>query len=127
MVGWHHRLDGHEFEQAPGVSDGQGSLACCSPWVCKESDTSELLNRTENSAITMAIIYNLDQRKIFFREECFIIIITLSYCLHPEWTAPIAYIYPDSRLSHCHLFPEITEVSDSNLPIANESTILMTM
>ena len=32
MVGWHHRLNGHEFEQAPGVGDGQGSLACCSPW-----------------------------------------------------------------------------------------------
>ena len=35
MVGWHHRLDGHEFEQAPGVGDGQRSLACCSPWDCK--------------------------------------------------------------------------------------------
>ena len=34
-VGWHHRLEGHEFEQAPGVSDGQGSLACCSPGVTK--------------------------------------------------------------------------------------------
>ena len=33
MVGWHHRLDGHEFEQALGVGDGQGSLVCCSPWV----------------------------------------------------------------------------------------------
>ena len=33
MVGWHHRIDGHEFEQALGVGDGQGSLACCSPWV----------------------------------------------------------------------------------------------
>ena len=43
MVGWHHRLDGHEFEQAPGV-DSQGSLACCSPWGCKESDTTERLN-----------------------------------------------------------------------------------
>ena len=32
MAGWHHRLDGHEFEQAPGVGDGQGSLTCCSPW-----------------------------------------------------------------------------------------------
>ena len=40
------RLDGHEFEQAPGVSDGQGSLACCSPWDCKESDTTERLNWT---------------------------------------------------------------------------------
>ena len=36
MVGWHHRLDEHEFEQALGVGDGQGSLACCSPWGCKE-------------------------------------------------------------------------------------------
>ena len=42
MIGWHHRLDGHEFEQAPGVGDGQGSLACCSPQGHKESDTTEL-------------------------------------------------------------------------------------
>ena len=38
MVGWHHRLDGHELEQAPAVGDGQGSLAFCSPWDHKESD-----------------------------------------------------------------------------------------
>ena len=38
MVGWHHQLDGHEFEEAPGVGDGQGGLECCSPWGCKESD-----------------------------------------------------------------------------------------
>ena len=44
MVGWHHRLNGHEFEQALGVDDEQGSLACCSPWGCKESDTTEQLN-----------------------------------------------------------------------------------
>ena len=41
MVGWHHRLDGHKFEQAPGDSEGQGSLLCCSPWGYKESDTTE--------------------------------------------------------------------------------------
>ena len=41
MVGCHHQLNGHEFEQAPGVSDGQGSLACCSPWGLKESDMTE--------------------------------------------------------------------------------------
>ena len=41
MVGWHHQLEGHEFEQAPGVGDGQGGLACCSPWGCKESDMTE--------------------------------------------------------------------------------------
>ena len=44
IVGWHHRLDGHEFEQALGVGDGQGSLVCCSPWGCKESDMTEKLN-----------------------------------------------------------------------------------
>ena len=41
MVGWLHQLDGHEFEQVPGVGDGQGSLACCSPWGHKDSDTIE--------------------------------------------------------------------------------------
>ena len=43
MVGWHHQLNGHEFEQALGVVDGQGSLACCSPWGHKESDMTEQL------------------------------------------------------------------------------------
>ena len=41
MVGWHHGLDGHQFEQAPGVGKGQGGLACCSPWDYKESDSTE--------------------------------------------------------------------------------------
>ena len=44
MVRWHHRLDGHEFEQAPGVGDGQGSLASCSSWGRKEFNTTEQLN-----------------------------------------------------------------------------------
>ena len=44
MVGWHHWLCGHEFEQVPGVGDGQGSLARCSPWGQKELDTTEQLN-----------------------------------------------------------------------------------
>ena len=44
MVGWHYRLNGHEFEQSPGVRDGQGSQACCSPWGCKKLDTTEQLN-----------------------------------------------------------------------------------
>ena len=46
MVGWHHRLDGHEFGQAPGVGDGQGSLACCSPWGHRELDTTERRNES---------------------------------------------------------------------------------
>ena len=44
MVGWHHRLNGHEFEYTPEVGDGQGSLTCCSPWGRKESDMIEQLN-----------------------------------------------------------------------------------
>ena len=47
MVGWDYRLDGHEFEQALGVGDGQGSLFCCSSWDCKKSDITEQLNWTE--------------------------------------------------------------------------------
>ena len=41
MVGWHDQLDGHEFEQAPGIGDGQGSLVCCNPCDHKEPDTTE--------------------------------------------------------------------------------------
>ena len=47
MVGWHHRLDGHESEQAPGVADGQASLVCCRQGGCKDSDTNEQLNQSE--------------------------------------------------------------------------------
>ena len=44
MFGWHHQLNGHEFEQAPGVGEGQGSLAYCSPWGLKELDMTDQLN-----------------------------------------------------------------------------------
>ena len=46
MVGWHHRLNGHEFEQAPRAGDGQGGLACCIPWGHKESATHSTMHRT---------------------------------------------------------------------------------
>ena len=49
MVGWHHQLDGHEFEQALGVGNGHGSVICYSPWGCKESDTTERLNWTNRT------------------------------------------------------------------------------
>ena len=49
MVGWHHRLNGYESEQTPEESEGQGSLACCSPWGRKESDMAELLNNNKVS------------------------------------------------------------------------------
>ena len=56
MVGWHHKLHRHEFEQAPGVGEGQGSLMCCSSWGCKESDTTERLNNNMYG-------YELDHKK----------------------------------------------------------------
>ena len=49
MVGWHHRLNGHEFEQTPGDGEGQGGLACCSPWGRRESDTTEQLNNNQSN------------------------------------------------------------------------------
>ena len=59
MVGWHHGLNGHEFEQAPGVGDGQGGLVCCSPWGHKELDMTDQLNWTEMKRIlTIGAIIN---------------------------------------------------------------------
>ena len=49
MVGWHHQLNGHEFDQAPGDGEGQRSLACCSPWCCKEWDMTKQLNNNQGS------------------------------------------------------------------------------
>ena len=48
MVGWYHRLNGYEFEQTPGDSEGQGSLACCSPWGCKKSNMTWQLNNNSD-------------------------------------------------------------------------------
>ena len=50
MGGWHHQPDGHEFEQAPEDGEGQGSLACCSPWGCEELDMTEQLNKNKKNA-----------------------------------------------------------------------------
>ena len=48
MVRWYHQLNGHEFEQAPGDGEGQGSVVCCSPWARKESDMTEQLNNNNH-------------------------------------------------------------------------------
>ena len=52
MIGWYHQLDGREFQQALGNGEGQGSLACCSPWDYKELDTTERLNNNKLLLIT---------------------------------------------------------------------------
>ena len=65
MAGWHYRLDGHEFEQAPGVGDGQGSLACYSPWGRKESDATEL-----NSILTEWGVQGSPERRTECAKSC---------------------------------------------------------
>ena len=62
MVGWHHRLYGHDFEQSPGDSEGQGSLACCSPGGCRGLDTPECLNNNHHlgSVCVSLIQFNLE-------------------------------------------------------------------
>ena len=60
MVGWHHRLSGHEFEQVPGDSEGQENLVCCSPWSGKESDMADQLN---NSSLKMLSLGEIQQYK----------------------------------------------------------------
>ena len=52
MVGWYQHLNGHEFEQASGDGEGQGSLECCGPWGCKESDTTEQLNNSNKLSLS---------------------------------------------------------------------------
>ena len=56
MVGWHHRLNGHESEQTPGDGEGQGSLACCSLWGCKGSDTTEWLYRNNSMQFRFTLL-----------------------------------------------------------------------
>ena len=68
MVGWHHRLNGHEFKQALGVSDGQEGLACCNPWGHKELDMIEQLNWTEMNKDN---VFTLLDIKIYYKSYVF--------------------------------------------------------
>ena len=63
MVGWHHQLNGHEFEQTARDSEEQGSLACCSPWGHKESDTTEQLNDNKQNRILYKFFKFLVEKK----------------------------------------------------------------
>ena len=93
VVGWHHWLNGHEFEQASVVGDGQGGWACCSPWGCKELDMTEQLNWTEGAFHTHIISF----------------IITKVFC------AIVPHLTEDKMKNHAdYLIVHITEV-DSNM------------
>ena len=113
MVGWHHWCNGHEFEQVPGDSEGQGSLACCSPWGCKEWDIGSV--RFSLSVMSNSLRPHESQHA------------------RPPCPSPTPGVYPDSRLSSqwCHpaisssviLFsscPQSLPTSES-FPIVNSS------
>ena len=96
MVGWHHQLDGHEFEQASRVGEGQGSLSCCSPWGCKDLDMTERLNWIElNHTIPGEFHHHLLQLQpsslwmwlphMFIPTEAWIETFIL---VHPSWISP---------------------------------------
>ena len=79
MVGWHHQLNAHEFEQALGVDDGQESLACCSPGACKELDMTKWLNWTEFLCFNLSFYFS----SVLFPECFFFLAIPfLDYILH---------------------------------------------
>ena len=97
MVGWHPQLDEHEFEQALIVGDGQGNLACCSPWGRKDSDTTEQLNWTDGSLLFLEFLVAFVFLLIMF------ICITFSYYLENqrEWyiiweCLSVTYTYSDN-------------------------------
>ena len=107
MVGWHHRLSGHEFEYAPGVYDGQGSLVCCSPWGCKESDMTE------------QPILSFKQIKKIFK---------VTSCLIPFLQRSSVWFSSVQPLSHVQLFvTPWTAARQASLSITNSWSVLKLM
>ena len=133
MVGQHHRLNGREFEQALGIGDGQGNLAYCSPWGCKELDTTEQLNwppkyiqnqplLTTSSTITFSQIwgtYYLDNSSSFLNDFS-TSLTTLQYLIFPK-SFPLNYLLFFSTL----FIPSI--ISYINFIIFLETVFTQTM
>ena len=114
MVGWHHWLNEHEFEQMLGDGEGQGSLACCHPWGCKDSDMTEWLNSNNNIALygytTFCLsIYSLIVIWIFpcfgYYETCFYGHSYTSFCV--DWEPGLFW-----RLNEVE--PKVFDMSSNN-------------
>ena len=99
MAGWHHWLDGCESEWTLGVGDGQGGLACCDLWGCKESDKTEWLNWTElryiSDQITLYILYYFSlsfQKEMNMQFKFSVYILSISYLLTPSCIEVVLYL-----------------------------------
>ena len=88
MVGWHHQLNGHEFEEILGDSEGQGSLVCCRSWSCKESDTAERLSYNNNGNCIFDLMRNCQTifpsgwSILHPQQRCMMVAIFLLPCQH---------------------------------------------
>ena len=123
MVGWYHWHDGHAFEQAPGVGDGQGGLACCSPWGCKESDTTEWLNWT--AFVFNGIVYSIKFANYIYYLLC----ISKISNRHTFDYVCIYICFPESWLfkhlpAHCGLSQEQKQVEQLLCLLSYRSTPL---
>ena len=114
MAGWHHRLDAYEFEWTTGVGDGQGVLACCDSWGCKESDTTEWLNWLTDDPVAITLLFRV---RVYTPFLCFlsgenfsicwraglVVLNSLSFCLSvkllisPSYLNEILTVYSNCR------------------------------
>ena len=101
MAGWHHWLDGHESGWTPWVGDGQGGLACCDSWGCKESDTTERLNRTEHYSSQLPCYYSLKfWSQLVFKHIIFqTLFILIYYYIFVDLFAHCDFLHPSFRFT----------------------------
>ena len=99
MAGWHHRLDGREFEWTPGVGDGQGGLACCDSWGRKESDTTERLNWTELNWTLLFVLAHLISLQVLLHKTALLPSLTSifyhNFAIAPPWGFQVAQSMQD--------------------------------
>ena len=117
IAGWHHRLDGHEFESTPGLGDGQGGLACCDSWGCKELDTTEWLNWTElNDHLVYYYYYYYFHVSFYYESESDSIVSDSlrPHGLYSPWNSPGQNTGVGSLSLFQRIFP--TQGSNSGFP-----------
>ena len=89
MIGWNHWLNAHEFEQAPGDGEGQGCLACCSSWCCKELDTNEQLNNKKTDWAISVMITILNPTGTLQERHCSLIVVNTNIIVNREYSNTI--------------------------------------